>query len=364
MRDASGEGSSSRWKNSKPTLIEEPSNRRPGLNPYSGGRLADNLKSSNSRRYNPSANAVLRPNRDQPPRRKKIIGPTFPLDEPFRPPNTSTKNKEKVLLANETHIISDSEEDMGDVVPRPLMGSPDQLDTLTLSDSPNPQKGATSKATPFKALSKLPQLPQTPQPEAGLSRSSPIECYDDDVVEDSSRRSTGLVQKRVTDIEKKSIPQIDLSQHQTVKGRMKGKTGAKTFEDVIFSGPSAPIDPVATSSTPFHNGKGKAREKTPISPEGKICLPVEEWCLGRIHFLRPCTISFEPKGNHVKVDYEDVEEMFYFAHITSTKWSEPGTFFCVNLTFNKPMRKQTIGSNYQDYFKPGILQPKYSPIAR
>ncbi|KAI3616352.1 sumo deconjugating cysteine peptidase ulp2 [Moniliophthora roreri] len=356
MRDASGEGSSSRWRNSKPTIIEEPSNRRPSLNPFSGSRMMDNLNSgSNSRRFNPTANAVLRPHRDQPPKRKKIIGSTFPLDEPFRPPNISnqTKNKEKVLLASSPHIISDSEEDTGDVVPRPPMGSPDQLDTL--SDSPKSQKGPNSKATSFKTLSKLPQPAKTSRQEAGSSRSSPIECYDDDVVEDRSRRSTGLVQQRVDDIEKKSIPQIDLSQHQrsSVKDRMKGRNMAKTFEDVIFAGPSAPVDPIATSSTPFHDSKGKAKENTSIPPEETICLPVEEWCLGKMHFLEPCTISFEPKGKHVKVIYEDVEEMFYFAHITSTTWSEPETFFCVSLSLKRPMRKQTIGSNYQDYFKPG-----------
>ncbi|ESK90640.1 hypothetical protein Moror_4209 [Moniliophthora roreri MCA 2997] len=363
MENASDGGSSSRLKNFEQTIIEEPSNRRPSFNPYSQSSMVavDNPSSnSKSRRFNPIANAMLRPHRDLPPKRRKVI---YPLDDLSLRPRNRAKHKEKPSAAH--WLMSDPEDCLtSDSADRLISDCEentevDRLDAI-LSDSEEPkaQKDTNLKAAPSKPPPKLPKPLKKTQPEGPSPRPSPaVLCPDDDVTEDSSRPLTEPAMQRVDDIEKKSLPVIDIPQYRrlALKTRMKSRNIIKIPEDValISHGPPKPIKPAATSSTPIHNSKTKPKEDSSISSEERICLPVEEWCLGKIYFLEPCTISFEPKGKHVTVRYEDVEEVFYIAHITNTMWSEPETFFCVNLCFNRPMRKQTIGPNYQDHFRPG-----------
>ncbi|KAK7056987.1 hypothetical protein VNI00_002705 [Paramarasmius palmivorus] len=259
---------------------------------------------------------------------RKTISSTFsPEDQPHRPPGTSATNrrKDQLLVAKEpppTHYISDSsDEDLGEPLQATSAPSPDQLDSFQTPQTTRQD----NKATILKPLSILPShaRAKSPRPEAGSSRSSPIECYDDDGDEDERPKPTGLVQQRVHDIEKNSGPRLNLLHAQnpgpkkTAKERMRSKQVGKTFEEVITTSPrhpSEPNDPVATSSTAFiHIDKGKGKEPARKPPvDDTIILPVEEWCLGKLYMPNQCIILYEPDRPAFSVAYEDVTEMARF----------------------------------------------------
>ncbi|PBK74718.1 cysteine proteinase [Armillaria solidipes] len=268
-RDASISGSNKAWQREKPTPISVPSASAPrGFNPFSAGRMQDNLHGSNKQQNRPTARTDITStsNSSRPMKRRKITDP--------QTSRTSNSRSKIPPLApeddNEVIILEDGPEDVGQRIAQP---SSEELDIPPRMPSvKRPEKHAfdEDKPTPDSGIEFL-------KNKHGRS-TSPIESFESPVPK------RGIVKNMVNRIEKRNelaqpdkIPRIDLR----AKLKMKSKDNKTQGRAAPQRPPNAPFNPTLP-----------AKEKV---KEGEWMLPLKDYMLGTEHIEGKCTIHVNKK---------------------------------------------------------------------
>ncbi|KAF7346574.1 hypothetical protein MSAN_01885500 [Mycena sanguinolenta] len=364
LRDASNP----LWKRN-PTKISPPSNpsRTPsGHNPFSSGRVRDNLHATRS--GNPTAQKTVvgyaTDLRNGPPPSKKARTDSPPVPRSSRKkvsqqPSNAGPSRSRQRLGDPDNtdviIVDDEYEDVGQPILRTI--EPDDLNIRPGPSGSSRRDSNPLRPVPDGAATTLLREQRKHVPLAPEDDSDPIES---DPEPAKSYPGPGNVKAKINVFEgkaaaKEKLPHIDFTELKdkpkiSAKERMKGKNKP----------PSNPIPMVAPANNPLlkPNHTTKPQKKPNF-------LPIKAWYLGRKFFDEPYHLLWDPVGKIIirsgddpgaKVKHtEEIDLRFNAKQVSYVPPNDSADKIFGIQTFEKLPKNKTkdFGTQFSAYFKRG-----------